>query len=136
VDVAGTPWHPLARTQDVDHSAVDLVQHVPLRVLAASPWTSLGCYQDPYSSLMYPYPLVTGPDVTVEACYLAAQRQGYPLFGLRSGNTCYGSSTEMVATISGSSDACSTPCSGNPYGMCGGTEVVEVYKIGKIGYSM
>jgi WSC domain len=108
---------------------------VPFSCASASPWRPLGCFQDPDGSLMYPYPLASGPDVTVEACYLAAQQQGYPLFGLRSGNSCYGgTSRASVLPALGPPEACSTPCSGNPYATCGGEESLAVHMIGERGW--
>ncbi len=79
---------------------------------------------------MMPWILAMEPTMTVQRCANLAMAQGYPVFGLQYGTTCYAGVSMQRTFVMGIAPAerCNAPCGGNSATTCGGNMALSVYE--------
>ncbi|CAG7848507.1 WSC domain-containing protein ARB_07867 {ECO:0000305} Flags: Precursor [Serendipita indica DSM 11827] len=93
-------------------------------------WSSLGCYADLVYSRSLPVPMgISG--LTVEKCQTACQSANFMYAGVEYGGECYcGNSIGGSGPVT--DGRCNMRCNGNNAQTCGGSNGLNIYKLGTI----
>ena len=88
----------------------------------------VGCFVDLYPIRVMPYNMrvFNTHDFNPQHCVTHCQRYGYAHAGVENGNECW---CGGLYSRGGRSDACKTPCRGNPGIACGGVNALSVYRV-------